>query len=156
MGLSRVECPACVQLPEGRVCPRAITAGRVPGPQTLPRRLWVSSRESTGIQSQAVHRNVKDANQARERRRAGGTVSPSKRGSECQIFHSISLWHVLHIPVLKITVACEWGWGAAPGGSSSHWGCFGTTASLHLGRTGPSCTEPSPPCCPRPCSFPGP
>ena len=52
------------------------------------------------------------ANQTLERCPAGGAVPPSKQGSECQIFHSISLWHVLHIPALKITAAREW--GAAP------------------------------------------
>lgn len=32
----------------------------------------------------------------------------SKCGSEHPIFHPISLKHALHIPALKITVACEW------------------------------------------------
>ena len=49
------------------------------------------------------------ANQTREQCLDGGAVPPSKRGSECQIFHSISLWHALHIPALKKAAAHEWG-----------------------------------------------
>lgn len=64
-----------------------------------------------------------------------------RAGPGCQIFHSISLWHVLHIPELKITAACEW--GAAQGGSRSH-GAGWLSSLPSLGRTSPGHANSSP------------
>lgn len=63
-----------------------------------------------------------------------------RAGPACQIFHSISLWHVLHIPELKITAAREW--GAAWGGSRSR-GAGWLNSLPSLGRTGPGHANPS-------------